>query len=167
MSSLAHRGGSSVTCCSAFTWWRGTLPKSTVGMLTTLTVLPQDLQQLTAFFSPIVQPKSSPLQRFPKNGPHANIRMPDQDSQYTDIAALCGQRCSLGQETKSGSSQLLTWEKPIKNSLYNDKTMSKTGFWPFQLKSGHHRYGSYEHIVKALVIKTNQLSRRRRGPCTQ
>lgn len=40
-------------------------------------------------------------------------------------------------------------------------------FWPFQLKSGHHRYGSYEHIVKALVIKTNQLSRRRRGPCTQ
>lgn len=41
-----HRGGSSVTCCSAFTWWRGTLPKSTAGMLTTLTVLPRDLQHL-------------------------------------------------------------------------------------------------------------------------
>lgn len=162
-----HRGGSSVTCCSAFTWQRGTLPKSIASMLTTLTVLPRALQQLTAFISLTVQLKNGPPQRFPKNSPRASIRMPDQDSQYTDIAALCGQRCSLGQGTKSGSSQLLTWEKPIKKSLCNNETMSKTGFWPFQLKRGHHRYGSYEHIVKALVIKTNQLSKRRRGPCTQ
>lgn len=164
MSGLAQRR-SSVTCCSALAWWRGTLPKITASTLTTLT--PPDLQQRTAFLPLTVQPKGSPLQRFPKNGPCADTRMPDQDSQYTDIAALCGQLCSLGQRSKFAESQLLTWEKPIKKSLYNNKTMSKTGFWPFQLKSGHHRYGSYEHIVKALVIKTNQLSRRRRGPCTQ
>lgn len=50
--------------------------------------------------------------------------------------------------------------------IQQQKYVKKEQILALPVENGHQRYGSYEHIVKALVVKTNQLSRRR-GPCTQ
>lgn len=139
-------------------WWRETLPQSPAATLPTPVLEGESCTDRLASSEPACSTRHGP--RLPKNCPRGDAG----GMQSSPWAALF---LGAGETKLAGSLWSLGMSPPAQAKLTKHETMAENGLCPFQLKSGHHRYGSYEHIVKALVIKTNQLSRRRRGPCTQ